>query len=535
MKRMGQSWQQQALYQYDMIPELHFACHFIARMMLTGQVLPGQAGQRRKDDQIAGGAPRELLNQIQDPGGGGRRCSTATGCLSSSPERAFSSGQPQNGPERWRFLWKDEVKEEGGVTYRLDADRKPVEAGVGYRLWTPHPRHSDEPDSPVRSVLEICEELLILTASVRGTAVSRMTNGIFYIPTEMSFNAPEPLGAEDAENNIFLADYVEHVQNQIENPGAAESKVPFLLEGAYDYGDRLRWIQTHDPQNDYLERELRKEAVQRMAMGLDMPPEALMGMTDANHWTAKQVMHDMWRSHGIPKAEQFADELSEAYLRAALEEENYPGWQDIVVGMDDSQVVISPDRTEDADKALDRIAISFAAYREMKGIPEDLLPPTRSGSFGLAQATPAGGDRGRRPHHPAARPPAQSNGNGDAADGPPDPGARLVSRQESRTASILGAAEMALMRCRKLAGVRIRHKCKDCAEGHPESVVASVLGPTEVTDPLKLVQGGAEDFQALLPTRGWSQRRLPLSVRRSRCTPPVLSSIPSSRSYRQDS
>ena len=87
-------------------------------------------------------------------------------------------------------------------------------------------------------------------------------------------------------------------------------------------------------------------------------PKALLGMTDANHWTAKQVMHDMWRSHGIPKAEQFADDLSEAYLRPALEEEGYPGWQNIVIGVDDSQVVISPDRTDDADKALDRIAIS---------------------------------------------------------------------------------------------------------------------------------------------------------------------------------
>ena len=106
-----------------------------------------------------------------------------------------------------------------------------MEAGVGYRMWTPHPRHSDEPDSPVRAILDICEELLILTASVRGTAVSRMTNGLLLIPSELSFNAPEPLGDEDAENNIFLADMVEHIQNQIENPGSAEAKVPPLLDG----------------------------------------------------------------------------------------------------------------------------------------------------------------------------------------------------------------------------------------------------------------------------------------------------------------
>ena len=178
-----------------------------------------------------------------------------------------------------------------------------------------------------------------------------MTNGILTMPQEFSFGAAEPIGDEDAENNPFLADYIEHVTNQIENPGSAASKVPFLLEGNYDYLDRITWIKTHDPATDYMEKDLRVEAIKRMALGLDMPPEALLGMTDANHWTAKQVMHDMWRSHGIPKAEQFGDDLAEAYLRPLLRLDEFPRAEDVVVAYDDSQVVISPDRTTDALEA----------------------------------------------------------------------------------------------------------------------------------------------------------------------------------------
>ena len=42
------------------------------------------------------------------------------------------------------------------------------ESGIAYRCWTPHPRHSDESDSPMRAVMDIAEELLVLTASVMG-------------------------------------------------------------------------------------------------------------------------------------------------------------------------------------------------------------------------------------------------------------------------------------------------------------------------------------------------------------------------------
>jgi hypothetical protein len=106
---------------------------------------------------------------------------------------------------------------------------------------------------------------------------------------------------------------------------------------------------------------------------------------------------------------------------------------------------------------------------------------------------------------PQAGPVAQQNG-GNPENGPPSPnGGREVSRQESRTASaeVLGAARMALHRCRELAGVRIRHKCEECAEGQPQSLVAAFMGSEQVADPLRLVQGGADGLRSLLSEWGW--------------------------------
>ncbi len=509
-------WQYRALQYYDQIGELHFASHFLARMMSRVRYYPAYLNENQEIEPITDGLPVDLLNQVQDPGGGRSRLQYSYGLLSFITGEGVLFGYDLG--KRWKFLWKDEVKVfENGTAVRLYPDkRESDEFGVGYRFWTPHPRQSDLPDSPVSSVMDICEELLILTASVRGTAVSRMTNGILTMPQEFSFGAAEPLGDEDAENNPFLADYIEHVTNQIENPGSAASKVPFLLEGNYDYLDRITWIKTHDPATDYMEKDLRVEAIKRMALGLDMPPEALLGMTDANHWTAKQVMHDMWRSHGIPKAEQFGDDLAEAYLRPLLRVEEFPRAEDVVVAYDDSQVVISPDRTTDALEAKKLGQINDEAYLELNGFSKDYASTEEEKKVWLAvQLRDPNLLKGTKfyvePVAPAAGipgPTSSTTRNGDAADGPPAPSrGRAGSRQESRTASahILGAADLALIRCRKLAGVRIRHTCRDCAEGHEDARVASVIGPERVGDTRKLVDGGTEEFYSLLMQHGYGQ------------------------------
>ena len=66
---------------------------------------------------------------------------------------------------------------------------------------------------------------------------------------------------------------------------------------------------------------------------------------------------------------------------------------------------------------------------------------------------------------------------------------------------------LALKRCRELAGRRIRHAhqnakvadpCPDCSN----SLLASTVGPEKIQNPMKLVQGGTEDFGALLVEQG---------------------------------
>jgi hypothetical protein len=508
MRRMSEPWQLRALSYYDAIGEIRFASQFYAKLLSKVRYYPARQLEDDRKEPITEGLPVDILHRIQDPGGGRSRLQYDYGrMMFVTGEGVLFGDQPEGEPERWRFLWKDEVRRlDDGRWERVRYDKQPFsppQIGTAYRMWTPHPRHSDLADSPLQAVLDIAEELIILTASVRSTATTRMTNGILLVPQELS---PDPiddeyLGDEDPQNNPFIADLIEHTSHQIENPGSAEAKVPFTLEGAYEYIDRVRWMATHDPQTDYMERELRKEAVHRLALGMDFPPEFLLGMTDANHWTARQVVYDMWRSYGTPVAERFADDVADVFLRPALREEGYEDWENVVIDFDDSRVVIPPDMTEIAKQALDMIAIGRPAYRQLIGVAEDMAPDEEEEEFlaSIKLRQPVEFENGALVM-PERGPVANGNGS-DPEDGPPAPsGGREVSRQEARTASgrLYGAAELALMRCRELAGARIRHKCSDCAEGSPLPMVASALGPSYVEDPLKLVKGGTDSFRSYL-------------------------------------
>lgn len=522
-KRLAQPWQDRALWAYDNCGEIRFSSGFYARLLSRVRYFPATLADDGTKTAITSGLPVETLNRIQDPGGGRSRLQRDYGRLMFVTGEGFLFVSEQEGRERWRFVWRDELffpVDGTGTAERRDATGKLTgEKGTAYRFWTPHPRNSDLPDAPLQAVLDIVEELIILTQSVRGTATSRLTNGILAIAQELSPPPLDPGTDEDPNASPFLADYIEHVQAQIENPGSAAAKVPFLLEGSFDYiREGIQWVKTHDPATDYMERDLRVEAIHRLALSLDYPPEVLEGLTTANHWSGAIVQEEVWRSHGVGQAEQFADDLAAAFLRPALRDAEFSDWERVVVDYDDSQVVVSADRGTDADNAADRGMISDVGYRFMKGIPEDMAPsdeekelwaaikardiPAIDAALGIVNK--AG---------PTATPEA---GNTDQPGTPAKPTqGRSGTRQEARVASIVGAAEFALRQCRAKAGARLRSyqgcdECKDKTDGLPNSLVASALGAAQLKElgapkASELVKGGADELRGILSER-WGIR-----------------------------
>lgn len=514
------AWQPRALRYIDLIPELNFASRFYSRMLKQLRLFPALLDEKGELTPIESGAPVELLAQIRDPGG------RHSQILGNYGRLMFATGEGNlfgydlgKDEETWLFVWNDELKvEKDGnevkkITWEPSAGFKrefgPEEARI-YRFWTSHPRRTGEADSPMRSIVEgdVAEELIALTRAVKSTATTRATSGILLIPSEISPPEPDPAD-DDKENQGLISELGRHLEAQVEHAGDPAAVAPWLLEAAYDYLDRIRWIALHDPQHDYLESALRKEAVERIARGIDFPPEALLGIGTTNHWAALQILMDMWRSHGAPIAQQFCDDLTSTYMREALREENYKDWRDVVVAYDESQVVVKPDRSDDADKAYDRGQISDEGYRAMKDIPEAYAPSEEEEDRWLAVKL-------RDPsllHGGVVAEPVEPS----AEEGPPAPGPEGDSGRRTRVTSDVPTIELAVMRCRELAGVRVRQKggraCPECIErvvASPNSQVAAALGKDTVKEmgfknTIALVAGGADNLRSLLRVKGYPE------------------------------
>jgi hypothetical protein len=179
----------------------------------------------------------------------------------------------------------------------------------------------------------------------------------------------------------------------------------------------------------------------------------------------------------------------------------------VVVAYDESEVVVPADQSADADAAAKLGKISDSGYRKLKNIPEAYAPSKDEHEEWLAIQLKDQSILGNE--QPAA----------DPTEGPPPPGPEGDSGRKTRVtaaASVeefeypieLGAAEMALARCRELAGIRLRRKEGTCPEffvgvnGAPDGEIAAAVG-LEILDRLStnamtLVRGGADTLQTVL-------------------------------------
>jgi hypothetical protein len=193
------------------------------------------------------------------------------------------------------------------------------------RIWQSHPRFSDEPDSPVRSILSLCEELLMLSANVRATALSRIPAGILLMPDSMLDAGPEldPQnlnndGDREAQTQSALEEIYQHFITPIADPNSAAAVAPFILTGDPEDLEQVRLIE-FDREVDVVAAEQRKEILRRMAHGIDLPSEILNGMSSVNHWTAWQIEESSYKAHIRPASSLFCSAITASLIWPAIQ------------------------------------------------------------------------------------------------------------------------------------------------------------------------------------------------------------------------
>lgn len=344
-----------------------------------------------------------------------------------------------------------------------EAFRPTGDGAVMYRLWSPSPRWSDVADSPMRAVLDICEELLLLTRSVRGEIKSRLGgNGIMLLPTELMLptltQGVKP--DEDPGADTFMDRLTKAMMTAIADEKSAASQIPILVRGPGEILKYVQHIRFEKPSNE--NEAKRTECVNRLAMSLDMPPEALKGIADTNHWGAWQIDESSWKVHIQPIAQTLVENLTASFFRPIMKDPNLRLWYD------ESEVVNHPDRSTDFKAGFDSYAVSAKAYRTAIGAKDDdAMSPEEQDRFAQlralehrgtgASATPPTDDATAAPAGPATTTPG-APATKPVTTPPAVAGAPAGPVAVPAAAKALVAAESAVWRCREVAGSRLRSK-----------------------------------------------------------------------------
>lgn len=488
----SQPWQAEAWSMYDLVGELRFGVNWKAAAISRCKLV----GARR----ITGSDEPELVEKglvadlVADfaggPGGQGQLLRRAVQQLVVAGD-TYIVGRtlPGSDADEWRAYSTSETSWNGGGwqvnpgdgTIYLDQD------DLIFRCWLPHPNRWIEAESEVRSALPVLRELHGLTQRVAAEIDSRLAGaGLLVLPQEFTFPAGQAAQSGDARSgeDAFIETLIDYMVTPIKDRESASAVVPLVITAPGEHIGQAQLIRFWSELDDR-SKELREEALARLARSVDLPPEIITGLSDTNHWSAWAVGEQAIQMHVAPMLGVLCLALTVGWLQpalAALQEAGTPidgDPADYLVWFDSTPLEIKPDRGSEAKELYDRMEIGGDSLRRETGFSEAdaptddelrrmilyrflervqdpglLLQALGISTADLPPLAPA-------PAIPAPRPPADDQ----AAEGPPateDAARDGDGDTPSRTAAgglpdiaVVYAAEVAVMRALTYAGRRL--------------------------------------------------------------------------------
>lgn len=544
-KRNSVAWQDDAWTYYDALPEVKRAAQFKARSLgklltfLTYRVDPDSPPVPLAEAE--GDAPARLAEVARDLTA---RLDAGTGSLGTMAGRWGSNGfvagegfivvwdDPDSPSGRSsRFCSIDELRVDDRDRWGIadDPAASPSEwlmlpdGALVIRVWNQHARYADLPDSSVRGILELCEHLALLQGLALGVTMSRMNGGVLLVPDTMLAKRRRPgrlaEDGNDAQHRDPVIDrLMEQITAPIAEPRSAAAAAPLVISGSRDDVAAVRHL-TFDREFDGVADERTTALIQRIANGVDLPAEVLLGMADLNHWTAWLISDETYRSYVEPDAREFLQALVTGYLHPSLLAAGFT-FAEVArfgYGIDPSNLVADPDETERVFKAHDALIIGGKAARRRLRFGEDEAPTPAD----VEQRRAARGTRSSDAEQPAEGEPAADDG--DEADGAvtaaaavDDSDPRLerlatvwVDRDRHLRSRLAALCDAAMARALDRAGAQLRTRSnrnrlwRDTADGVANRMLAAHLGPHVVRQVLAAEDD--TDVEALLLAGAWTE------------------------------
>ena len=403
-------WQQEAWGFYDLVGELGYSIDFYANCFSRVDLVPGLENedgtvQTTFDDEAPEqsdiGNIASLIKDLKPSHGGLTGLNSTAGANLALAGEGFLylNDEKDWNPGTWEFLSTDELRPisgGGGSSSKVTwvryygpgfYPRRLDETSYIVRCWSPHPRFSRHAQSSIKRLLPILDELVLLTREVRGETVSRLVNnGLVLMPDELSFTNDEEGDQGSEEQDPFTRDFIEWCMKPITDKDSAAGVVPMTIVGPAEYLQHIRYVSFARP-DAAVAMAKRREAVERFAQGVDLPPEIVLGHMNTTFANAEQITEDLFRTHIEPKLLVWCECLTVGYLWPALMKaagigpnpdgtmpEIPPEIRKQHIWYDASKLVAHPDRSKNASEAHAAMVLSDESYLRALGFTVDDLP-----------------------------------------------------------------------------------------------------------------------------------------------------------------
>lgn len=251
------------------------------------------------------------------------------------------------------------------------------------RMWRPHGRYSRHANSSARALLEILDEIVLLTREVRGETVSRISSaGILAVADEFDFPNSDDAQPDTEDFDPFTRELLDTMMTAITDKESAAGIAPIVLRAPAELIDKgLKYLSFARP-DAAVAMAKRREALERFAQGIELPPEWIFGHASTTFANAFQITDDAFRVYIEPGLVDVCENLTRGYLWPKLMEEAGLAISDPVppeirkhrIWYDASHLIAKPDRTQDAKEAFVNYAISWKAYRATVGFVDADAP-----------------------------------------------------------------------------------------------------------------------------------------------------------------
>lgn len=380
-----------AWYYWKRIPELHYLTRYIANALSVVKLYIGttKGDPKSQPEQVS---KRHWANDLINGFAGG-----STGQSELLDRLALHLTVPGDsvimGPkdpsarlpypyDQWRVWSTNEVTSRNGQIFlkRVGSyQEEPIPRGVlAVRIWRPDPQYHEKADSPVKAAFTVLRELDLLDKHVAATAISRLAGaGVYWIPDEITFPAEE-VETEGVEVDPFVRHLTEVMSLAIKNQDSAAAVVPIIIRANADAIKDIRHDTFSTPFDEKVP-ELRLTALRRLALGMDVPPEILLGQAQSTSWSAWQTDESTLRVHLVPLLTLIASSLTVGWLQPLLAEIPLSDVQradaeNLVVYFDYSNLKIRQDISGDAQALYDRHEIDANALRLATGYSSNSKP-----------------------------------------------------------------------------------------------------------------------------------------------------------------